>query len=102
MDKFGIFNLLSSFFSQNSFGENSKPNQTNSLSPLLTNLLSSLSANDKSPDLATKNQNQSTQKTESEPKISVKPPLQDQMLKTMLNHDKFVEKVKKANPVYKI
>lgn len=109
MDKFGIFNLLSSFFSQNTFSQNSNDSANNSFSPLIGNLLSSLSAN--KPNSSTQNQ-VPVQPTQTPPsadtqanlptKMVDKPPLQYQMLQTMQNHDRFVKKVKNTNPTYKI
>ena len=109
MDKFGIFNLLSSFFSQNTFSQNSNGSANNAFSPLIGNLLSSLSANN--PNSSTQNQ-VSVQPTQIPPsadtqsnlstKMVDKPPLQYQMLQTMQNHDRFVKKVKNTNPTYKI
>ena len=109
MDKFGIFNLLSSFFSQNSLAKNSNGSENNSFSPLIGNLLSSLSGN--KPSASMQNQSHETssainavssEQSDTSTKIVDKPPLQYQMLQTMQNHDRFVQKVKKSNPSYKI
>ena len=82
MDKFGIFNLLNSFFSLGK-SENEKTNDTPSgTNDLLSNLLSSLT-NPKKPE----NKNEKT--------VSAPPmPLQNSMLSTINSHDAIVKRVK--------
>ena len=84
MDKFGIFNLLNSFFPLNAQKEELSTNKTEPAGNLLSNLFSSLSK----PE----NQNKTTLKTPSP--ISTPHPLQEQMLLTVSNHDAIVKRVK--------
>ncbi len=83
MDKFGIFNLLNSFFSLGK-SENEKTNDTpTSTNDLLSNLFSSIT-NSKKPE----NKNEKT--------VSAPPmPLQNSMLSTINSHDQIVKRVKK-------
>ena len=87
MDKFGIFNLLNSFFplseKKNEQSSNNISNQNN----LLSTLFSSLS----------KGQSSSDNKTQTNQTASLPPhPLQEQMLLTVTNHDALVKRVKKG------
>ncbi len=82
MDKFGIFNLLNSFFPLNKTeNEQSKDTSSNS-TDLLSNLISSLT-NNKS------NQTKSEKPTNHSPT-----PLQSSMLSTINSHDAIVKRVK--------
>ena len=86
MDKFGIFNLLNSFLSQNPSSSSEDTSASATESNPLGNLISSLltPSTQKSPP-AKPNEKQPTSK---------KPlPLQSSMLYTMNSHDKFVERV---------
>ena len=76
MDKFGIFNLLSSFLGQSfkNSGENSADYSYSAPPPL----------NDKNESATAE-------------KRATLPPLQNSMLKTMQNHDEFVKRVRDKN-----
>ncbi len=84
MDKFGIFNLLNSFFSANGQKNQDSPNQSANTDNLLSSLFSSLN-NQKKPE---------NNAIKPIPTINVSPPLQQSMLSTMKNHDNFVKRVK--------
>ncbi len=92
MDKFGIFNLLNSFFplGKTENGQNTSPSSQNS--DLLSNLISSLT-NNKNPE------------NKSENNLSAPPlPLQNSMLSTINSHDAIVKRVKEnsaKHPVLK-
>ena len=98
MDKFGIFNLLNSFlgFSANNSAVTSEQAQAESekKSTTVNDLLSALS-----PML------NNTKKENAEPQIKKeietkkRPPIQNQMLKTLSTHDDFVKRVKQKNRV---
>ncbi len=82
MDKFGIFNLLNSFFSFNKTENGQNTNSTSQNSDLLSNLISSLQ-NNKSPE------------NKGEKNLSTPPlPLQNSMLSTINSHDQIVKRVK--------
>ena len=82
MDKFGIFNLLNSFFSMAKTENGQSENNSNSSNDLLGNLLSSLSS-PKKPE----NANQ-------KPAVSSPLPLQNSMISTINSHDQIVKRVK--------
>ena len=93
MDKFGIFNLLNSFFPLNSQkNENSTVNSN--ASGLANSLISSLGKNLFS---STSMQNGEQAKTNENQKQTVPLPLQKNMLLTINSHDEFVKRVKEKN-----
>ncbi len=82
MDKFGIFNLLNSFFSFNKT-ENGQTNDNSTQSAdLLSNILSTFSNN--------KSSENKPEKTQVSPPL----PLQNSMLSTINSHDAIVKRVK--------
>ena len=82
MNKFGIFNLLNSFF-QLTPQQNSSTSENSNASPdLLSSLISSL----------TKPPEQKNAPSKIEPKPFL--PLQQSMLSTISSHDEFVKRVK--------
>lgn len=83
MDKFGIFNLLNSFFSLN--GEKKDDKNQSSPSDLVGNIISALS--NKSP--AKKEENAV------KPTLSSRP-LQENMISTICSHDALVKRVQSA------
>ena len=93
MDKFGIFNILNSFFSKN----NNQSQQTDSVSPEKSNgqndflggLLSSLTNSNQAQQSSAK-----PQKPQATTKETPPLPLQAQMLSTMRSHDDFIKRVK--------
>ena len=94
MDKFGFFNLLNSFFPQNTQTEQ-KPDQKNANSPdFLTNLFSNLNTQNQPTSSPTQ-----PKESSSSPEKQAKPfaPLQQNMLSTMTNHDNFVKRVKEKH-----
>lgn len=86
MDKFGIFNLLNSFFPLTNTKTEQSPVGANSSNDILSSLLSSFAKNNQS------NKNQETNAVK--PINSTPHPLQEQMLLTVANHDAFVKRVK--------
>ena len=82
MDKFGIFNLLNSFFSFNKSENGQSGNSSAPSSELLGNLLNSLSSNKQA-----ENNNQKAT-------LSPPMPLQNSMLSTINSHDAIVKRVK--------
>ena len=82
MDKFGIFNLLNSFFSLGNNQTAKTDGNSNLSSDLVGNLLSSFSGN--------KNQENKSEKSVSAPPM----PLQNSMLSTINSHDAIVKRVK--------
>lgn len=89
MDKFGIFNILNSFFNKKE-QTNEQPtltsNQNNGeQTDFLSSLLNSLSAKPQAQQNISKPQ----QKVVSPPQM----PLQAQMLNTMRSHDDFIKRV---------
>ena len=91
MDKFGIFNLLNSFFTPNKpsdtpTGSNSTT-QNDSANSFLNGLLNSFSK----PD-GDKNQSPQPQN-----KKIIHPPLQSGMISIMNNHDQFIKRVKERS-----
>ena len=85
MDKFGIFNLLSSFF--NFYQQNKQSTENNNEQFNFANALSSLG----------KNQDVTTQKEQNIAPKNSSIPLQASMLATMASHDQFVKRVKEKN-----
>ena len=92
MDKFGIFNLLNSFFpltsQKNQVEPNANPVSNDFLSSLLTSFTNNSSSN--------KPENDKQQKVVS----SAPHPLQEQMLLTVSNHDAFVKRVKQNTKAF--
>ena len=86
MDKFGIFNLLNSFFPMTSQKSEATLNNTTVSGDLLSNLLSSLT---KGVDDKKNLQPEIKKSTNNAPH-----PLQEQMLLTLSSHDAFVKRVK--------
>ncbi len=90
MDKFGIFNLLNSFFtpakpqSQQSDANSTAP--TNNANDFLSNLLNSLS-----------NTNGNKQQSPPQNKEPTYPPLQSGMIGVMNEHDAFIKRVKERS-----
>ena len=87
MDKFGIFNLLNSFFP---LIAQKTEQTTNNLSPstdILSNLLSSFTK--------TKTSNKTDETNKESKPLSAPHHLQEQMLLTVSNHDAFVKRVRK-------
>ena len=82
MDKFGIFNLLNSFFSFNKAESGQSENNANQPADLLGNLLSTFSNNKSSEN-----------KPEKTP-LSSPMPLQNSMLSTINSHDQIVKRVR--------
>ena len=92
MDKFGIFNLLNSFFSLNpQKNENSPISQ--SPSGLANSLISSLGKG----LINSSSKPNTEQKLPEPPKQSVPLPLQKSMLLTINSHDEIVKRVKEKN-----
>lgn len=94
MDKFGIFNLLNSFFPLNgsSSSNNSQSEEKNSdpnANPL-SGILNALNGNIQKNSTAEKKENQL-------PKPA--PPLQSGMLSIMNSHDAFIKRVKEKHTV---
>ena len=92
MDKFGIFNLLNSFFpltsQKNTGGNNTSPISND----LLSNLLTSFSKNV---------ENKKSEENKKENSVVSPPhPLQEQMLLTVSKHDAFVKRVKEKQKNY--
>lgn len=94
MDKFGIFNLLNSFFSSNAKNSTQGKDQNTDSNPdilsAIKNILSPNNAQTSAP------QNNSPLKKESpSPKqqSELPKPLQASMLSTMRSHDEFVKRV---------
>ena len=85
MDKFGIFNLLSSFF--NFYQQNKQSQDGSSEQFNFVNALSSLG----------KTQDTTTQKEQNTQPKNNHIPLQASMLATMTSHDQFVKRVKEKN-----
>lgn len=88
MDKFGVFNLLNSFFSLN--GQKSPSNNDQPLSNGLDKILSALSQN------LTPNTTPSPSPKPAE-NNKVFAPLQNAMLSTMSSHDQILKRVKEKN-----
>lgn len=88
MDKFGIFNLLNSFFTPTAINQEQNGNENNpssqSSSPLNADFLSNLFSSSSTP----KNQPIPQQ---NQVKVA---PLQSNMLCTITNHDNLVKRVK--------
>lgn len=85
MDKFGIFNLLNSFFSLGKNGNGQNSENSTATNDLLNNLLSSFSNNKKS-------------EIKSEKNVSAPPmPLQNSMLSTINSHDQIVKRVREKD-----
>ncbi|MBO7149847.1 MAG: hypothetical protein J6V71_03025 [Clostridia bacterium] len=85
MDKFGIFNLLNSFFSFNKTENGQSNNNSTQSADLLGNLLSTFSNN---------------KPTENKPEktpLSSPLPLQSSMLSTINSHDAIVKRVKEKH-----
>ncbi len=93
MDKFGIFNLLNSFFPLNSQKNQSSPIDAGA-SSLASNLFSSLGKNLFKPS---SNNNQSASPLNKSPEQAVPLPLQKNMLTTINSHDEIVKRVKEKN-----
>ena len=92
MDKFGIFNLLNSFFPLANQKNESTSNNNNFSSELLSGLLSSFK---KDSSLNIANQ------TKKEKSLNNAPhPLQEQMLSTINSHDQIVKRVKQSQKTY--
>lgn len=89
MNKFGIFNLLSSFFPPPEQNKGQSPCQKNDLENVLNNLLSSISP-EKSQEPPAKKE---------EKKAPPFPPLQSRMLSAMNSHDEIINRVKKNNSI---
>ena len=88
MDKFGIFNLLNSFFSLNSQNAPQKSNE--SATSAFDKILSSLANSVPKKDNALNNKSaEQSKKTFA--------PLQSAMLSTMQSHDEFLKRVKQKN-----
>lgn len=86
MDKFGIFNLLNSFFPLNTQKNEQTPNNNFSSNDLLTNLLSSFTTNSRTNNVEEK---------QAKNAVNQPPhPLQEQMLLTVSKHDAIVKRVK--------
>ena len=92
MDKFGIFNLLNSFFPLTSQKNTEGTNNGSVSSELISNLLSSFTKNTNTP------KGQENKKENSI--VSPPHPLQEQMLLTVSNHDAFVNRVKKGQKTF--
>ena len=92
MNKFGIFNLLNSFFPLTGQKNSASPNTPLVSNDLLTNLLTSFtkSANTK---------NNEDNKKESPPN-AVPHPLQEQMLSTVTKHDALVKRVNQSQKTF--
>lgn len=93
MDKFGIFNLISSLIAKNS--SSSTPSSTDenaNTSPLNTLLNSIIQANSSGQIVNDASRENAPQKP-----AYTTPPLHSAMLSTMTAHDSFVERVKKQN-----
>ena len=88
MDKFGIFNLLNSFFPLTTQKKQGEENIGQNSGDILSSLFSSFV---KSP-ATNNNQENKTQSTVASPPH----PLQEQMLLTVSNHDAFVKRVKES------
>ncbi|MBQ3115952.1 MAG: hypothetical protein IJC07_02880 [Clostridia bacterium] len=88
MDKFGIFNLISSLVNQNSTLKNPLEQQQKGDPTPLGDLLNSLINTNSTP---TKNKT-SPESPKNKPYLS--PPLSSQMLSTMTSHDQFINRVK--------
>ena len=84
MDKFGIFNLLNSFFPLNAQKEQLSSNNSAPSNDIFSNLFSSL----------IKPENQEKPSAKKSAPLSVPHPLQEQMLLTVSNHDAIVKRVK--------
>ncbi len=91
MDKFGIFNLLNSFFPLNS----QKNEHSSTSSGLAGNLLSSLGKNLFTPTETLSNDKQNLKKENA--KHNVPLPLQQSMLSTINSHDEIVKRVNQKN-----
>ena len=88
MDKFGIFNLLNSFFPLTNQKKSGEENFSPNSGDILSSLLSSFAKNP-----ATNNSpNNKTQGAITNPPH----PLQEKMLLTVSNHDAFVKRVKES------
>ncbi|MBO4252285.1 MAG: hypothetical protein J5911_06475 [Clostridia bacterium] len=83
MDKFGIFNLISSLLGGNFLNSDKKPQDVSPDQSLFSG----------TPDLTAKDS--ATFSAENRAKF---PPLQNSMLATMKNHDEFIKRVKNKNP----
>ena len=94
MDKFGIFNLLSTLLNQNSAQNQQNVGNSNNQKTDFLSSLSSIFSNKATEKPAT---SQETKK-EDKPIFSSQPPLQSKMIYTMTSHDEFVKRVKKNNP----
>ena len=86
MDKFGIFNLLSSIFGQ----------QGGNFSDVTTGLLGNSAQNNAENISQNANVSSNDNDVISANARSAQPPLKNSMLKTMLNHDEFVKRVKNS------
>ena len=93
MDKFGIFNILSSLINQNTSSAPTSSSQKVENKDALSSLISSLLKNNSSPNA---NQNP----TQNLPKSHA--PLNKSMLSTMSNHDQFIKRVKERSNTNKI
>ncbi len=92
MDKFGIFNLLNSFFSLTNQKNQATENQPAPSGDLLSGLLSSFTKN-----LSTTQ----SQNVKAEKPATLSPhPLQEQMLSTVVNHDALVKRVKEKQKTF--
>ena len=98
MDKFGIFNLLNSFFPLNSQNSEQSPTGT-STKGLANNLLSSLGRTLFSQVGTNPNSEQNDQpNTKNQPQKQAVPlPLQKNMILTINSHDEFVKRVKEKH-----
>lgn len=95
MDKFGIFNLLNSFLSQNPSSSSEDTSASATESNPLGNLISGL--------LTPSTQKSNPTKPSEKQPTSKKPlPLQSSMLYTMNSHDEFIKRVaKNKQPIQK-
>lgn len=87
MDKFGIFNLLNSFFTpakpQNQQSDTNFSAPTNNANDFLSGLLNSISSSN----------NEKKQQPPPQNKAPAHPPLQSGMINVMNNHDAFIKRV---------
>ena len=93
MDKFGIFNLLNSFFPLNGSSNNNQAPSGEKTSEANANaisgILNALNNNFQKNSTVEKKENTT-------PKVS--PPLQSGMLSIMNSHDAFIKRVKEKHP----
>lgn len=90
MDKFGIFNLLNSFFSAKT-DQTEQPQDENSSAP---NLLDAVITAVKDKAISPSNDSKTTHGAEKNTHLR---PLQSSMLSTMTSHEDFIKRVKQKN-----